>query len=309
MDGRRFDALTRAAAQDASRRRVLGLLATSAAGGLAAGLLPGLGARAAAAAPGGGINAAAVTCSGNNFPPGSMACTQFWNEYIRDCGIFCPNGEWLPRAGCTSWQYRTEPAGGPALGPVVWGEPSPFGVCASRTTNWSFIITDDRSDILHYRPTYELRDPGACNAEFDRFEAGLWAHEDLHRANFEQAVFDANVLWTNRTFSSCGPDDPASRKATLLRLNGNISAAAQRSRDTIRFEAGREGPEPGLDCRKCWHACPSWAPVPCSDEEACCGPGTVCVPGGCRRVRSGAQAATAGSGVTPRYYPTTTRRG
>jgi hypothetical protein len=306
MNTRRFDALARAAASDVSRRRILGLLATSAAGGLAAGLLPGLGSRGAVAeaATTGEVGAAAVTCSGNNFPPGSMACTQFWNEYIRDCGIFCPNGAWLPRAGCTSWQYRTEPAGGPALGPIVWGEPNFFGVCAYRTTNWTFIVTDSRSDILHYRPTYALRDPGACNAEFDRFQNGLWAHENEHRTNFERAVHDADLLWTNRTFSACGPDDPAGRKTTLMRLNSNISASAQRSRDTIRAEAGREGPEPSLDCTKCWHACPSWAPVPCHDEEACCGPGSVCIPGGCRRVSAaGQQNAASGATVSPRYHP------
>jgi len=313
MDGRQFDAITRAVAGDVPRRRALTLLAAAAGGGLA-GLLPGLGSRGGAAlaastgtpATAGAVGAAAVSCPGNNFPDGAMACDSFWNEYIRTWGVFCPDGTWLPRAGCTAWQFAAEPAQ-PSLGPIQWTPGRVFGICASRTTNWTIQITDLRSDIIHYRPTYATRDPGACNAEFNQFINGLWAHENEHQTNFVNAVDQANALWTNRVFSACGSDDPVGRKQTLLFLKQNIDDAAERTRATIRSEAGREGAEPTLDCRKCWHACPSWAPVPCSDSESCCGPGSICVPGGCRRISAAhSEPATAGSGsgVSPRYYPT-----
>jgi hypothetical protein len=286
MGTHRFDELTRAAAGEVPRRRLLALLATAAGGALVTGIVSGFGSRAGTAHAGTAQRAgtgqraalAAVTCTGTNHVDGSLTCGQFKNQYVPQCGVICPNGQPRPGwAGCTSWQYESSPATGPIRGPITYSE-DPFlgGVCASRTTNWSFTILDNSSDILHYRPTYPLADPATCHAEIDRFTNELLAHEEGHRINFANAVAEAGSLWTDRRFRSCAETQWQAAKS----LNSNITAAANRTLETIRLAAEHEPPQAQLDCGRCIPPCPSWAPIQCS-PGSCCAAGSYCCPQGC----------------------------
>jgi hypothetical protein len=191
------------------------------------------------------------SCSRENFV--NVPCEQL-NDYIRDCGVFCPDGTQAKgEGGCTvcniDWQR-------PPLSPTFEQNPFGFnGVCASAVVNVSFVDALPGSTVIDYQPTVCCEQQ--CKDEIAEVTAQLRAHEDGHQAQKEAAITKANRDWKARRLTSCGKDRQEAEKRLVL----DVSRAIQDTVDKIVAECRRHPRQARpIECAKC---------VPARQNQSC----------------------------------------
>lgn len=259
MDGRHFDAIVRTVAAARSRRQVLRMLLGSAAG-VVGGTVRHRGALPATAT---------VTCRNDNLV--TVPCAQL-NDYIRDCGVICPDGGTRLRnhGGCTQ---------GGVIKPVrrtvdLASPPKKRGNrwCAKRrvTIAWEVTVAP-QSTLIDYQPGGDLCCPDVCQREVAEVIRQLTIHEEGHVAFFDLAAAEATGAWQQRLFNECDNTPQKTKDA----LDDAERRALRATEADIRRTITTEPPQARLiDCAKCAErqagVCPSSSGVTCATKDECC---------------------------------------
>ena len=196
-----------------------------------------------------------------------MPCNQL-NDYIRACGVICPDGTHLQgKGGCTVCRTRFVRT----MSPITFRENLFNQQCASTTVTVRWAVLRLESDVIRYRPTACC--PEVCATEIAEVEAQLEAHEAEHRANYETAIAQANADWMGRRFGACGGTGSLARRMLL----DQISAAQRKTLGALVDACEMEPPQPrDIDCAKCLPARPGQGCVNGTCQETVCPDSSRC---------------------------------
>jgi hypothetical protein len=201
----------------------------------------------------------AGNCSGNTL---SVPCNEL-NDYLKDCGVVCPDGRLRPgEFGCTICDPQPS-----ATRVLASSSSADFGEhCVTEVVSVFWEPTQPQTSVISYQPTACCDQQ--CKDEIADVTSQLQAHERSHRAVCGDLIAEANVVWLARSFTACGP----TARLAGVGLSRQIKSAIAETRRTI-VNTYNKSPEPEqarmIECAKCIPAQPGRACVNGSCTEAC----------------------------------------
>jgi hypothetical protein len=204
------------------------------------------------------VHEAAPQCSGTNTV--TVPCNQL-NDYVRTCGVICPDGEVLKGAGgCTRFDFHEELAVPLRSLSITYQENFLGQLCASTAVTVTWVTDRLESSILHL--DLPACCPDRCAKATSEAERQLELHEAGHRTRITNAIANANSEWANKRFSACasgvtvnpfGEVAPALKRLRARRaLVAKIIAALRETRASIQNQIKQEPPQAmPVQCSEC----------------------------------------------------------